>query len=32
MIKRVKEPYMGMYNLTGGKIEKNDGLMQPIEN
>ena len=25
--KRTKEPYMGMYNLVGGKIEKeNDGL------
>ena len=27
MCKRSKEPYMGMYNLVGGKIEKeNDGL------
>lgn len=27
MCKRKKEPYMGMYNLVGGKIEKeNDGL------
>lgn len=27
MCKRAKEPYMGMYNLVGGKIEKaNDGL------
>ena len=27
MCKRTKEPYMGMYNLGGGKIEKdNDGL------
>ena len=27
MCKRNKEPYMGMYNLVGGKIEKeNDGL------
>ncbi len=27
MCKRTKEPYMGMYNLIGGKIEKeNDGL------
>ena len=27
MWKRTKEPYMGMYNLVGGKIEKeNDGL------
>ena len=27
MCKRTKEPYMGMYNLVGGKIEKeNDGL------
>ena len=27
MCKRIKEPYMGMYNLVGGKIEKeNDGL------
>ena len=26
MCKRTKEPYMGMYNLVGGKIEKeNDG-------
>ncbi len=22
MCKRAKEPYMGMYNLVGGKIEK----------
>ena len=27
MCKRTKEPYMGMYNLVGGKIEKeNEGL------
>ncbi len=27
MCKRTKEPYMGMYNLVDGKIEKeNDGL------
>ena len=27
MCKRTKEPYMGMYNIVGGKIEKeNDGL------
>ncbi len=27
MCKRTKEPYMGMFNLVGGKIEKeNDGL------
>ena len=27
MCKRTKEPYRGMYNLVGGKIEKeNDGL------
>lgn len=26
MCKRTKEPYMGMYNLVGGKIEDNDGL------
>ncbi len=27
MCKRTKKPYMGMYNLVGGKIEKdNDGL------
>ena len=27
MCKRTKEPYMGMYNLVGGKIKKeNDGL------
>ena len=27
MCKRLKEPYKGMYNLVGGKIEKdNDGL------
>lgn len=27
MCKRTKDPYMGMYNLIGGKIEKeNDGL------
>lgn len=27
MCKRTKEPYMGMYNLVGGKIEnENDGL------
>ena len=27
MCKRTKEPYMGMYNLVGGKIEKeNDGF------
>ena len=27
MCKRTKEPYMGLYNLVGGKIEKeNDGL------
>ena len=27
MCKRTKEPYMGMYNLVGGKIEKlDDGL------
>ena len=27
MRKRTKQPYMGMYNLVGGKIEKeNDGL------
>ena len=27
MCKRTKEPYMGMYNFVGGKIEKeNDGL------
>ena len=27
MCKRTKEPYMGMYNLVGGKIEKdNDGI------
>ncbi len=27
MCKRTKEPYMGMYNLVGGKIEKeHDGL------
>ena len=26
MCKRTKEPYMGMYNLVGRKIEKNDGL------
>lgn len=27
MCKKTKEPYMGMYNLVGGKIEKeNDGL------
>jgi 8-oxo-dGTP diphosphatase len=24
MCKRAKEPYIGMYNLVGGKIEKND--------
>lgn len=24
MCKRTKEPYMGMYNLVGGKIEKDD--------
>ena len=24
MCKRTKEPYMGMYNLVGGKIEKED--------
>ena len=29
MCKRTKEPYMGMYNLVGGKIEKeNDGLKE----
>ena len=29
MCKRTKEPYMGMYNLVGGKIEKeNDGLSE----
>ena len=27
MCKRTKDPYMGMYNLVGGKIEKdNDGI------
>ena len=27
MCKRTKEPYIGMYNLVGGKIEKeNDSL------
>ena len=27
MCKRTKEPYIGMYNLVGGKIERNnDGL------
>ena len=27
MCKRTKDPYKGMYNLVGGKIEKeNDGL------
>lgn len=27
MCKRTKEPYQGMYNLVGGKIEKDgDGL------
>ena len=27
LCKRTKEPYMGMYNLVGGKIEKeNDGI------
>ena len=27
MCKRTKEPYIGMYNLVGGKIEKeNDGF------
>ena len=26
MCKRTKEPYMGMYNLVGGKIENNDSL------
>ena len=25
MCKRTKEPYMGMYNLVGGKIEKENG-------
>lgn len=30
MCKRTKEPYMGMYNLVGGKIEKdNDGINEP---
>ena len=24
MCKRTKEPYIGMYNLVGGKIEKED--------
>ena len=29
MCKRTKEPYIGMYNLVGGKIEKeNDGLSE----
>ena len=29
MCKRTKEPYMGMYNLVGGKLEKeNDGLSE----
>lgn len=29
MCKRTKEPYMGMHNLVGGKIEKeNDGLKE----
>lgn len=29
MCKRTKEPYMGMYNLVGGKIEKeNDGIKE----
>ncbi len=29
MCKRTKEPYKGMYNLVGGKIEKgNDGLSE----
>ena len=26
--KRTKEPYMGMYNLVGGKIEEEDGLKE----
>ena len=26
MCKRTKEPYMGMYNLVGGKIEADNGL------
>ena len=28
MCKRTKEPYMGMYNLVGGKIEEEDGLKE----
>lgn len=26
--KRTKQPYMGMYNLVGGKIEADDGLKE----
>ena len=26
--KRTKEPYIGMYNLVGGKIEEEDGLKE----
>ena len=28
MCKRTKEPYMGMYNLVGGKIENDDSLKE----
>ncbi len=28
MCKRTKEPYMGVYNLVGGKIEEEDGLKE----
>src|SRR5574344_1011861 len=28
MCKRTKEPYIGMYNLVGGKIENNDSLSE----
>lgn len=26
MCKRTKEPYIGMYNLVGGKMENDNGL------
>ena len=28
MCKRTKEPYMGMYNLVGGKIKNDDSLKE----
>ena len=31
MCKRTKEPYMGMYNLVGGKIEKENDVQNIVD-